>query len=310
MVIEKIVVGANTEFPLNGLLTLPEGVTPPRPAVVFVHGSGSSDMNSTVYKVSPFKDMAEGLAKYGIASIRYDKRTWVYPKKFPTNGTVKWETIDDAVLATNILKNDPRIDSQRVFIAGLSMGAMLAPRIDDQGGDYAGLILMAGTTRRLEEVMKDQSQEFLANTSNPLMKWLVKKQIKNLHSKFNNLYDLTDEEAVKIATGGGTTAYYFKDMGIKTVREYLAPKTKPILVMQGDADFHVCVKKDFNDYQDILKNNPNATFRLYPNINHVFMPTIYGRDVSKVKKEYSAPNQKVADFVIKDIADWINSYDQ
>ena len=40
MISEKIIVGENTKYPLNGLLTLPENITKPVPAVVFVHGSG------------------------------------------------------------------------------------------------------------------------------------------------------------------------------------------------------------------------------------------------------------------------------
>ena len=37
---EKIIVGKGTEFPLDGLLTLPDGTKGPVPAVVMVHGSG------------------------------------------------------------------------------------------------------------------------------------------------------------------------------------------------------------------------------------------------------------------------------
>lgn len=71
MIEEKIVLGEGTEYPLNGLLTLPADASAPVPAVVFVHGSGSADMNSKVGKLTPFKDLAEGLAKHGIASLRF-----------------------------------------------------------------------------------------------------------------------------------------------------------------------------------------------------------------------------------------------
>ena len=74
MMEERIVIGENTKYPLNGLLTLPVGATNPVPAVVFVHGSGASNMDENVGKLTPFKDSAHGLARYGIASVRYDKR--------------------------------------------------------------------------------------------------------------------------------------------------------------------------------------------------------------------------------------------
>ena len=304
---EKIVVGQGGEYPLNGMLVLPDEGTAPYPAVVFVHGSGPSDMDSKVFNVSPFKDMAEGLAKHGVASIRYDKRTFVYAKKMAKawDGTVKEETIEDAVLATELLRSDARIDSSRIFIAGLSMGGLLAPRIDAEGGNYAGLIIMAGTPRRLEDAMKSQQDDFLSK-SNAVIRWLAKGQIKKLNKKFDNIYNLSDEEARKTPIiGKQLMAIYFKDMGQKQVREYLEGSTKPVLVMQGDGDFHVDIEKDFNEYKDILKNNPNAKFILYPGLNHVFMPTVYG-DVSKAKKEYKKP-QHVVDYVMADIAGFISN---
>ena len=135
---EKIILGKNTRFPLKGLLTLPEG-SGPFPAVVLVHGSGSSNMDEKVGKLTPFRDLAEGLAARGIACIRYDKRSYahglkmVLDKKHPI--TVREETIEDALLASQLLRADRRIDPDRVFLLGHSMGAMLAPRIECSGGE-------------------------------------------------------------------------------------------------------------------------------------------------------------------------------
>ena len=105
MIKEKILIGENSKYPLNGLLTLPANVTDPVPAVVFVHGSGASNMDEKVGKLTPFKDLAEGLARHGIASIRYDKRSFAHGWKMlrdkSTIVTVKEETIDELV---NILQ--------------------------------------------------------------------------------------------------------------------------------------------------------------------------------------------------------------
>ena len=95
---EPIVIGKGTKYPLNGLLTLPDDLSRPVPAVVFVHGSGSSNMDEKVKKLTPFKDLAEGLAAYGIASIRYDKRSFAHPLKLLRDKsrplTVREETIE------------------------------------------------------------------------------------------------------------------------------------------------------------------------------------------------------------------------
>ena len=112
---EKIVVGEGTEYPLKGLLTLPDRVEGQVPAAVLVHGSGASNMDEKVYKLTPFKDLAEGLAERGIASIRYDKRTFVYGRKMRKQlVTVREETIDDAVLAAELLRREPRVDPDRI----------------------------------------------------------------------------------------------------------------------------------------------------------------------------------------------------
>lgn len=186
MITEKIIIGENTKYPLKGLLTLPACTTKPVPAVVFVHGSGASNMDEKVGKLTPFKDLAEGLAKHGIASIRYDKRSFTHGFKMirEKEVTVKIETIEDAILATEILKKDSRIDKNDIFIIGHSMGAMLAPRIDAEGGKYRGLILMAGSPRRLEEIVMDQNAEVLRSVKG-VTKWILKKQIAKMTAMFD-----------------------------------------------------------------------------------------------------------------------------
>jgi len=138
MVNEKIVLGAETNYPLNGILAIPDGTNGLLPAVVLVHGSGPSNMDEKVENITPFKDLAQGLSEKGIAVLRYNKRTFVYGKQMKTDTglSVREETIEDAILAADFLRKDIRIDSNKMFILGHSMGGMLAPRIDAEGGDF------------------------------------------------------------------------------------------------------------------------------------------------------------------------------
>ena len=305
---EKIIIGKNTKYPLNGILTLPNKINNPVPAVVLVHGSGASNMDEKVLKLTPFKDLAKGLASRGIAVIRYDKRTYAHKRQFikKPDITVKEETIEDAILATELLKADSRIDSNNIFIIGHSMGGMLAPRIDAEGGSYKGLILLAGSPRKLEEILIDQNKEVL-NHVNKLLQWIIKRQIKKLSSKFDNMYNLTDEEAKKTSLMFGNAAklYYFKEMGEHQSINYLKDLDKPMLIMQGDKDFQVSVEKDFNLYKELLKNRDNVTFKLYENLNHAFVPSVYG-NITKLRKEYNV-EQHICDYVIDDIKDWVLS---
>ena len=310
MIEEKIIVGTK-EYPLNGLLTIPGTGTAPYPAVVLVHGSGAQDMNEKVGKTYFFKDMAEGLVKHGIASIRYDKRTFVHGKKmvkeFGGDLTVWHETIEDAILAAELVRKDSRVDPSRVFIAGHSMGGCLAPRIDVEGGDFAGLIILASSPRRLEEIIKDQQEDFL-ESSKGIIRWIASKQIKKISATLDKLYKISDEEAKKTPLFGKyNMLYYLQEWGKKPVSEYFEESQKPVLIMHGGKDVQVTVEKDFNTYKEILADYPQASFKLYPNLNHMLMPSVYN-EISKVMKEYKKP-QNIESYVIADIVDWINTYE-
>jgi len=76
----------------------------------------------------------------------------------------------------------------------------LAPRIDAEGGDYRGLVVMAGTPRRLEEVLIEQNEEMLSMLSG-LTHRLVRTQVQKLNHMFYGLYDLSDEEARRRKVG-------------------------------------------------------------------------------------------------------------
>lgn len=307
MIQESIILGRGTRYPLKGMLTLPDG-RGPFPALVLVHGSGSSNMDEKVGKLTPFRDLALGLAARGIASVRYDKRSFAHglkmmmDKKHPI--TVREETIDDALLAARLLRADRRIDPDRVFLAGHSMGAMLAPRIECSGGDFRGLILLAGSPRPLEQIMLEQMEEIMADLSGFTRK-IAGKQLGKFQRAFDGLYDLTDEEAKARKMGGGTTLYYFKEMGRPTVADWLEKTRKPMLILQGEMDVQVKANVDFAMYQELLGDRENVTFKRYPGLNHAFVTARFG-SIAQAKKEFTLARH-IGNEVLDDIADWILS---
>ena len=301
---EKVIIGKDGLYPLEGILTVPDTGKGKYPAVVFVHGSGPSDKDETVFKIKPFKDLAEGLSKHDIASIRYDKRTYRYSKELRKKSlTINEETIDDALLASEILRNDRRIDKDNIFIVGHSMGAMLAPRIDSEGGNYKGLIMMAGTPHTLEDIMIRQIKQ-AGNTKNILLKAIVKLEEKIYMRKFDHLYEMSDEQARNTKFAGSLNLYYFKEMGKKTASEYLKDMDKHVLIMQGGKDFQVSLEEDFNEFKRQLKDKDNIEYRLYDNLNHTFVEALYD-DILKASKEYSV-ERHIGEEVIGDIAEFIH----
>ncbi|MFS0725910.1 alpha/beta fold hydrolase [Paenibacillus sp. 1P07SE] len=303
---EQITVGAGTDYPLEGLLTLPAQADGPLPAVVLVHGSGPSDRNEAAFAYAPFRDLAWGLAEQGIAVLRYDKRTYVHGQSFTPEEaallTVKEETVDDAIAAAELLKQDQRIDASQVYVIGHSLGGMLAPRIDAEGGDFAGLILLAGSPRPLWEIIYDQNADHISSLSDsdPAKAaneaWLAAELL-----RAQSIAEMSMEEA-QAAIVFGMPAHYFKEMDQHSAVQYVAELTKPVLVLQGEDDFQVKRDTDYEAWKTLFEGKANAAFKLYPGLNHFFIA--YDGPAKGTPEEYKVPGN-VSETVLDDIAEWI-----
>jgi dienelactone hydrolase len=265
-----VTVGAG-EWKLPGMLSVPVGKGP-FAAVALVHGSGPQDLDETAGGAKVFKDLAEGLASCGTVVLRYDKRTKVHGAKMATmkDLTIQHETIDDAVLAADLLRSLPEIDPKRVFVLGHSLGAYAAPRIAKQDSKLAGVILLAGSTRPLEVLVKEQLEYLGARGRDGEI-------LKNLPAAY-----MADLHAYDPAT---------------TARSL----TLPMLILQGERDYQVTMK-DFAGWKTALDSRRNVTMKSYPALNHLF---IAGEGKS-LPAEYQKPGH-VSPEVIDDIAKWINS---
>jgi dienelactone hydrolase len=304
---EEVVVGAGTAHPLKGILTLPKDAGKPLPSVVLVHGSGISDLNEAAYAYKPFRDIAYGLAEQGVAVLRYDKRGFSYPLEFlgtaAATVTVKEETVEDAVAAAALLKQDRRLDAAQVYLAGHSLGGMLGPRIDADGGNFAGLILLAGSPRSLWEIIYDQNMRLISGLDASVpAKAEAAAEVEAELAKAKTLSSLTAEQAKAAPSVFGGSAYYFKEMDQHSAAELGRKLTKPVLVLQGSDDFQVYADVDYTLWKDVLKNNNAAEFKLYPGLNHFFVN--YDGAGAGTPDEYNVPGLVDAQ-VIQDMGQWI-----
>src|SRR5262249_9281848 len=156
------------EWALPGTLTLPASGGP-FPAVVLVHGSGPQDRDETIGPNRTFRDLAWGLSSQGVAVLRYEKRTKQYGAKLVNakEVTVKEEVLDDALAAVALLRKTKEVDPQRVLVLGHSLGAMAAPKLGQLDPAIAGLILLAGAARPLEDLVVEQSEYGLSLVKDP-----------------------------------------------------------------------------------------------------------------------------------------------
>lgn len=294
----EVTVGA-AGWALPGTLTMPIA-NALVPAVVLVQGSGPNDRDETVGPNKPFRDLAWGLASHGIAVLRYDKRTRVYPEKMtaePESLTVRTEVVDDVLAAVDSLRHTPGIDSSLIMVLGHSLGGTLVPRIGKRDTGIAGFIIMAGSARPLEDVVLEQ-MHYIASLGGPQAD-RINAQMGAVEAEVARIRDpkLSDASPKELLLGA--PAPYWLDLhGYQPAR---AAKSlhKPILVLQGGRDYQV-TGEDYALWRAALDSRPDVEFHLYPSLNHLFIP-----GTGKITPaEYSRPGNVSGD-VVSDIARWV-----
>lgn len=266
------------------------------PGVVHVHGSGSSDRNLQNVATQTFKDFAEGLATRGVASIRYDKRTYACRVE-PENHTIDRVTVDDALVAIEELRDVEGVDPDRIVVVGHSMGGTAVPRIVDRDGSLAGGVAMAAPARSFHDVALDQ-QEHLATLGDH--EWEAQTEA----------YEQWADRIERVRAGDyepgdlilGYPGALWDSLDAYDHVEVARAVDEPLLFCQGDRDYQVSPADDFERWRRELVDRDETAFERFDALNHLFMP---GDGVS-VMTEYAVRNN-VAERAIRDVTDWIDA---
>ncbi|MBQ6061396.1 MAG: alpha/beta fold hydrolase [Clostridia bacterium] len=254
----------NGELP--GTLTIPEGEGP-FPAVVLVHGSGPSDRDESIGMLKPFRDIAEDLAGKGIAVYRFEKRTLVYGGIMAADrsATLMDESVVDAARAVQMLAGQEKIDPERIFVLGHSLGGTAIPAIDlelkSKPVHARGYILMAPGARRLDEIIRDQ-YDFLAA--------LMPEAESEREAVFADLDRLENPDALKEEDViAGAYAEYWKWLIGYDAVSLAADIDVPCLLLQGEEDYQVTME-DYQLFRNATEGMDNWIFKSYPGLVHTF----------------------------------------
>lgn len=287
--------------PLKGVLTLPSGKGP-FPAAVLLAGSGAADFDETIGPNKPLRDIADGLARAGIASLRYDKRSFDYPRNWGAKGgyVIDAEVTDDAVSAAHALSKVELVDPHRVFVLGHSLGGQMAPRIGGRDPQLAGLVLMAAPARRILETLKQQGRDQTLKAGGSRV---AAEQVVQAYEKERQLLAAVGrgQPAPKGSFAYAPQAYWLSWSRVDPLAE-AKTLSMPMLILQGGSDFQVSPTLDFARWKQELGGQSRMRFHLYPGLSHLFMPAGKTGTVA----DYQAKAQ-VDTRVIGDIAAWIKT---
>ena len=270
---------------LPGTLTVPKGEGP-FPVVILLQGSGPNDRDESIGSLKPFRDIAEGLAEQGVAAYRFDKRSYVYGTELAdkTDITLEDEYLEDAVNAVQLMAEQERIDPDRIFVLGHSLGGNAIPAVarelEQAPGKACGFIMMGASPRPLDVLMREQI-DFLYS----LMPEVTAEQQEEKDAlfaeldKLQHLDSLAEDDPV-----AGVYPAYWKWLAEYDIVEAAEEITEPVLLLQGEEDYQVTMV-DFEIWKEAVGDRDNWRLISYPGLTHIFVPgeksegsAVYSRD--------------------------------
>lgn len=279
-------------------VTPTDAATDSVPGVVLVHDSRPANRDLAKIATRTFTDLAEGLATQGIATLRYDKRTYACPQQVaPEDHTLDTVTVDDALVAIDALRTLETVDETRVIVAGLGVGGLAVPRIAARDGSLAGGVAMSAPARPFHKVTleKLEHQATVGAHEWPAMTARYERWSTQIDRLNEGDYGPTD-------TLLGFPGAFWKSLDaygpVATARE----TDVPLYFLQGGRDFQVDADADFGLWRSALADRPETSFERYDGLNHLLMPG----DGPGVGFEYYVRNSVDAR-VVEDLAEWIET---
>jgi dipeptidyl aminopeptidase/acylaminoacyl peptidase len=287
---EEVLVKTPAGHTLAGTLTLPKGAGRAKPvgAIVTITGSGQQDRDSTLglpgYR--PFRQIADSLARRGIAVLRMDDRG-----TGASGGTFKGSTsadfAEDARAGLAYLRTRPEIRSDRLGVIGHSEGAVITPMVAEKEPKLRGIVLLAGVAEPARSA---------------------------LHFQIKNGYEhdttLTPEkrDSLIAAIPARIDAMMAADPWMKFFLTYDPAATMrrvktPVLILTGSRD-QQAVPEQVALMESAFKKggNKDVTARVMPNLNHLFVQDTDGFPGNYAKLP---PPVMIRPDVVEMIAGWL-----
>ncbi|MBQ8163383.1 MAG: alpha/beta fold hydrolase [Clostridia bacterium] len=248
------------------------------PAVLLIAGSGPSDLNGTIGNLKPLYDIASGLAKEGINTLRIDKRTLNHASSFKVSSGLNEEYFSDCKKALEFLK-EQNISS--LYLLGHSMGGQIAAELAKNDPEIDGIILFNSSARHLADIMYDQLS--LADPDNA--------------SYYRAYAELAKDCSLSSAKGYyyfGASDYYWSSYNELDTIKSIQESNISTLIINSNYD-RQSFPEDISLWQENFRSSENVSIYVYDDISH-FGYKIDTSEPSSIYGEYEFPSELIDQF--------------
>ena len=258
----RVPVGAAPDsFSLACTLTRPKGVQGRVPAAVTITGSGSQTRDEDLWPLlpdyHPFREVAEGLGRAGIAVLRCDDRGAGQSGGRADSATTA-DLAGDTRAQVRWLRARAEIDPGRIALIGHSEGGMIGPMVAAEDRRIAAVVIMAGPAKNGVEILVDQVQ------------W----PIRTAPGLSAAARDSQLAEAARATREAATTIPWLQWFRTYEPLPTARRVRQPVLILHGALDRQVTVgQADTLAAALRAGGNRRVALEVYPRLNHLFLPS-------------------------------------
>ena len=283
-----VVIPTKMGHTLAGTLTLPKSPHGRVPALVTITGSGSQDRDEAIPLVKgyrPFRQVADTLARHGIAVLRMDDRGFG-----GSGGNAAMSTsadfADDIRAGLAFLRSRPEIDGGRLGLIGHSEGGLIAPMIAAGDPVLRGIVLMASPAQTGRQIIEYQQGYAIDHEAK-----LSSAQRDSARRQVATLVD-------SIANSRPWLRFFSDYDPLPTARRVRVP----VLILQGQTDRQVTMAQATALAKTMRAGgNKRVTVRVFPEANHLFVQDPDGNPAGYA----TLPNGVVRSDVLSTIVEWV-----
>lgn len=286
---QDVVITTASGFQLAGTLTKPRGAIR-APVVVTISGSGEQERDSRLQGIAGyaiFRDIADTLARRGIAVLRVDDRgvgasTGRESRAVATSA----DYASDVREVVNYLRTRKDIDTNRIALLGHSEGGMIAPMVAAKDQGIHAVVLLAGPAYTGRRISMFQNEDGL------------RQQTQITAATRDSILRLVPAQLDSVGKINPWIGFYLQHDPVRIAKQV----TQPVLILQGATDHQITPEQaDTLAVAFRSGGNKDVTIKRFANTDHLFLA-----DSSGVVSGYAAlASKKVRADVLGALADWL-----